>query len=269
LWLYLPPMKKAPLVLANLLRHFLLVLVAGLGLTVHSHGQELFKENIESYSKLYKRPWLTPVTIEYQMGGAYYTGDLTGSLSIGAQNYLLNPAFSLAVSYRLTDYISIRAQGSYFRLRATANQPAWDSAAFRSNNLEGTVMIVHDLYSKRTTEAFETRLNPYLGVGIGMLRFEPRDPVTKERLRPLREKYGYPTYGNTTLVIPICFGVQYTLFEDTWVGLEATYHFTTTDYLDNAAPFSGSAKDGYYLFGVRAGVQLYGFFNYRNYLHSK
>jgi hypothetical protein len=130
-------------------------------------------------------------------------------------------------------------------------------------------MFVHDFISKRATEAFERRLNPYIGVGLGLVRFEPRDPATGESLRNGREALGLKTYGNKALVIPICFGVQYTLFEDTWVGVEATYHFTTTDYLDNSAPQIGSAKDGYYLFGVRAGIQLYQHFNYRNYLYSR
>lgn len=249
-------------------RHFVLLFL--LGLALPGIGQEsIIKENMEHYSQLYKRGWLTPFSIEFQTGATYYTGDITGGVAIAAQNYLLNPAYALALSYRLTDYISLRAQASYFRLRATANQPIWDSASFRSNNLSGTVMLVHDFFSKRATEAFEVRLNPYAGFGLGVLRFEPRDPKTGERQRPGRELLGLKPYNNLSLVIPLCFGVQYTLFENIWVGAEVNYNFTMTDYLDNAAPPAGSAKDGYYLFGLRAGIQLYGFYNYRNYLRSK
>ncbi len=221
------------------------------------------------YLRPYKRPWLTPFTVEFQAGAAYYSGDLTGTLSIGAQNYLLNPSLSLGLSYRLTDYISLRAQASYFRLRITANQPGWGDTAVKSNNFAGTFSVVHDFFSKRTTEAFEARVNPYLGIGVGLIHFEPRNPENGQRYRALRDSAGLKSYSNKALVIPITFGVTYTLFEDTWIGLEATYHFARTDFLDNASPPSGSNNDGFYVFGVRAGMQLYGFFKYGNYLKYK
>lgn len=213
-----------------------------------------------TYTHLYRRPRLSPFSVEFGAGSAYYAGDLVKPFNISAQNNLLNLSFALGIRYQVTDFISLRGTLTYFRLKATSDRTGtdWEGKSFQSNNLEGALELVHDILPKRWTEEYRTPVNAYVFGGVGLLRFQPRSTETGEKFT--KTFFDKPaTYNHTTLCFPVGFGINYHFFEDSWIGFEAGYRFTNTDWLDNASfpGYSNLTNDGYYIYGFRASLQLY------------
>ena len=209
------------------------------------------------YFRIYSRPRLSSFSVEYGAGSAYYTGDLVRPFNVSAQNYLLNLSFNAGMRYQITDFVSVRGSLNYFRLQATSdrdNDPDFAGRSFKSNNLEASVEVVHDILPKSYTENFVSRFNGYIFAGVGGMRYAPRSTETGQLL-PKDPRW---SYSNSTVVFPVGFGINFHLFEDSWLGLEAGYRFTRTDFLDNIGyPPFGGPFDGYYIYGFRASIQLY------------
>ena len=91
-------------------------------------------------------------------------------------------------------------------------------------------------------------IKPYVKAGFGFLMFNPK--TYRGTLRPdnrtaflTPERNDYPALTTTA---PVGAGVVVRLMPRLNATLEATYHFTTTDHLDDVS-FRGNAKedDGY------------------------
>ena len=219
-----------------------------------------------TYGKIYQRPRQSPLSVEFGAGSAYYAGDMVKAFSVSSQNNLLNLSFALGIRYQITDFISVRGTFTYFRLKATndrldsSGRPVWRNPdgspkGFQSNNIEGAIELVHDILPKTWTETYRSPVNGYLFGGIGFLSFNPRSTQDGQTLQPQNKT----AYSRSALVIPVGFGINYHFFEDSWIGIEAGYRFTNTDYLDDSHVdvFANPVNDGYYIYGIRASLQLY------------
>jgi hypothetical protein len=219
------------------------------------------------YRRLYSRPRLSPFSLEFTGGISYYVGDIAAPGAISARGGLGNFAFGTSLAYRFTEYVSLRAGLTQFRLKGKADRPAWTGREFKSNNQELQLVIVHDLIPKENFETYQTKFNFYAFGGVALLRYIPRSIVTGEKLEPLgnnkfRENNGTFTplsYGSFALALPVGIGFQYHFYEDMWIAIEAGYRYTTTDFLDDASyqRYFNLKNDGYYMLGFRMGIQLY------------
>ena len=108
-----------------------------------------------------------------------------------------------------------------------------DSPAKQARSLKFT-SIVHQV-SLRSAYEFLRRdkfpASPYLSVGIGALNFGPERDGTA--LQPLQTEG--VSYKNWTLAFPLGLGVKWMIRKNWAMKLEANYHFTLSDYLDDVS----------------------------------
>ncbi len=84
----------------------------------------------------------------------------------------------------------------------------------------------------------------YMSQGIGFLRFVPKDDEGKELQDQRNTRANDETYNNTTLTLPLSFGAIYILKNGYGFGIQASYLFPQTDYIDNISSWGQeSGKD--------------------------
>lgn len=84
----------------------------------------------------------------------------------------------------------------------------------------------------------------YISQGIGFLRFVPKDEEGKELQDQRNTRANNETYNNTTLTLPLSFGAIYLLKNGYGFGIQASYLFPQTDYIDNISSWGHeSGKD--------------------------
>ncbi len=209
------------------------------------------------YFELYRRASYSNFSFAVGTGLTAYTGDLSSPIHFSRQRYHLNPHGSVNMQYRITNYISARVEGSVFRLYSEPAPGTWNDKAFKGNNSEYYVAIVHDLYPKNEVEFHARRWNPYVFVGLGAVLYNPTDPETGESYRPQGNNNGY-VYSRTARIIPLGLGINYYPHDHITIGFEMGYRPTSTDYLDDAS-WEGDPNpknDGYFIYGFKLSKQI-------------
>jgi len=184
--------------------------------------------------------------------------------------------FNLGLSYRLTNYISVRGEGTLYRLYL--ERPLERPFLPRAPNLStigwnGNILLVHDFVSRTQIDRGQKRWNAYVLGGAGITYFIPQDADTGDNLRdlsPFREYAliaGTYTFGGGIEFFPVSY------FS---VGLEAQYVATTTDLIDDLRPLvdTNTADDSYMFIGAKVSYQIGGAgkggsvsgYNYQSYL---
>lgn len=120
--------------------------------------------------------------------------------------------------------------------------------SFRSDLTEFSLIPEFNIlpfYPQKSKQTF----TPYVGIGVGLILF---NPMTKYEGRwlELREigtegqgLEGYPEkYSLVELVVPLLFGLKYSIGGRLNIALEVGYRFTTTDYLDDVSTIYLSKK---------------------------
>ena len=100
------------------------------------------------------------------------------------------------------------------------------------NNFVNTSFLYGDL---RFKYRFIRKRNfqPYISAGMGAFSFQPKD---EEDYLLLPNTYSRPTkntYASVVPSLPLSVGFRFHWIQNVHLGLEYTYRFTTTDYLDN------------------------------------
>lgn len=171
-----------------------------------------------------------------------YGGDLQ------EKNFTLNQsggAFSLGLSYRLSDYFSVSSSYTFGVVHADDKLSNTRNAArnlnFKSNLSEGNLLFEAQL---KNVPAY-ARLTPYAFGGLAVFHFNPYTYDTsgnKAFLQPLHtEGQGlaeYPdrkVYNLTQFAIPFGFGVRYALSDEVLISWEVGFRKLFTDYLDDVS----------------------------------
>ncbi len=171
-------------------------------------------------------------------GVATYKGDLGGPPN--SKINTLGPNLYLGAQYRLTSRWSLKGELGWYRLAASDadGKNPQRNFAFRSNNFEVNVGGMFDIipFTRRFTRVAITRFHPYLFAGIGITTFNPQGQYSDGKwysLRPLQTEG--KKYGSIALTVPMGLGVRYRYNKDFDISLEGSYHFTSTDYLDDVS----------------------------------
>ncbi|HRI21587.1 MAG TPA: DUF6089 family protein [Panacibacter sp.] len=171
-----------------------------------------------------------------------YGGDLQ------EKNFTLNQssgAFSLGLSYRLSDYFSVSSSYTFGVVHADDKLSNTSNAVrnlnFKSAISEGNLLLEAQL---KNVPAF-ARFTPYLFGGLAVFHFNPYTYDTsgnKAFLQPLHtEGQGlvqYPdrkVYNLTQFAIPFGFGVRYALSDQVLISCEFGFRKLFTDYLDDVS----------------------------------
>ncbi|UYZ62569.1 hypothetical protein [Hymenobacter weizhouensis] len=235
-------------------RSFLLAFsVASLGLLQSAQAQGEGPERRRRHYNGQARPYYRgPVRFTLGGGVGLYSGDLTSGLT----NQFPGASLSLGLLYRVRPHWQVGAEAAYFQIGAKDYLGAErGNQAFRGRNGAGVAFLRYEPLHDEGTFADPRRaaalIKPYLKVGAGFLLYSPKAYIGTTRpeqsttfLPP--ERQDYPAVA---LVAPVGVGLTLRLSRKLNASLEGTYHFTTTDQLDDISPALGRSSsnlnDGY------------------------
>lgn len=158
-------------------------------------------------------PWWFGSAYEYGNEDVTNTESLSGELNYGA-----------FLSIRLRPRIFLRANMEFGNLRY-----ADEAISYRMSTPYRTTSLNVDFKGNP-----EGRLRPYLSVGYGTINF--RSPLPNEHPEFSEFSPNELHERKVASIIPITFGMQYSINERTALFSEAGFNFTTTDELDNFTP---------------------------------
>ena len=174
-----------------------------------------------------------------RLGLMGYQGDLKAKPITLSQ---AKPMFSLGARYDLTEHIMARSYFTYGALTATDKK---GTASMKARNLDFQTKIIDwELGAQYNILNLNySWWTPYVFAGVGFFHYNPytKDAAgAKNFLKPLSTEGqgfvpGVNNYSLTQFSIPFGFGADYLLGEDHRIGLEFSYRYLTTDYLDDVS----------------------------------
>ena len=174
-----------------------------------------------------------------RLGASNYQGDLKAGFKPFSGLNLLG---SLGARYDLSERITARTYFTLTKLEAD-DKNGNDVMKLRNLNFQ-TKVFDFELTASYNIFSFNERWwSPYVFAGIGIFKFDPytTDPNrNKVYLHKLTTEgqglvQGIQPYKKTQFSLPLGFGVERTLGEDTRMGIEFGYRKTFTDYLDDVS----------------------------------
>jgi len=178
-------------------------------------------------------------------GAAHYFGDLNPDV------HLNHPTFTFGAFFRkqFGNYVAIRVAAHYAQLGysdAYNTQNTFDlrrNLSFNSNIFEGTVQGDFNFFKFIPGDP-HYRFTPFITFGLGVFSYNPYTYYNGQKvfLRPLgtegQGSAAYPSrkiYGTMAFCFPLGVGVKYSINPQMNLGLEVSYRFTTTDYIDDVS----------------------------------
>ncbi len=166
------------------------------------------------------------------LGVTRYTGDLNEPGDLG--RFQAGVAANLAVSYRLSQRVSLRAEGQLYFIRGnqTYTRNFYNNLSFNSLNPDVWLGVQADLW--RVDDAYRAHI-PYAVAGLGFTYMTPRASYQGRlySLAPMRTE-GID-YNRLPLIVRYGFGVPLVVGERFRLHLEGTYTHVSSDYLDDVS----------------------------------
>jgi hypothetical protein len=176
-----------------------------------------------------------------RLGAAGYNGDLKANFNPFSQSSLMG---SFGGQYDLTEHITAR---TYFTLTKLKGDDKKGTDAMQERNLNfQSKLFEWELSAQYSFFSLNNRWwTPYVFAGVGIYNFNPYTENAngdKVYLRPLSTEGqgfapGIKEYKRTQLSLPFGFGANYSLGEDSRVGIEFGYRKTFTDHIDDVSGF--------------------------------
>jgi hypothetical protein len=174
-----------------------------------------------------------------RLGLANYEGDLKARAISLSQAKLMG---SIGVRYDLSEHITAR---SYITLTSLYADDKKGTTAMQKRNLNFRSKIADwELTAQYSFFSLNDRWwTPYIFAGIGFYHLNPYTKDTSGKkyfLQPLSTEgegfvAGVKDYKLTQFSVPVGFGAEYSLNEDTRIGIEFGYRKIFTDYLDDVS----------------------------------
>ncbi|MCB0735953.1 MAG: outer membrane beta-barrel protein [Bacteroidetes bacterium] len=179
--------------------------------------------------------------VGFKVGFANYLGDLAPSIAFGSSR----PAAGLLYRYNYSAKWKFRTGLTYFRLHGSDRnfrENETRNLSFRTSIWEAEFLAEYHLLpfipgmSKLT-------FSPYIVGGFAAFKYQPqvdydgtwlnlRDIGTEGQVAP---GSNLQPYNDFSFSFPIGLGFKKTLTDQMTFGLEVTYRFTLTDYLDDVS----------------------------------
>ncbi|GIV44086.1 MAG: hypothetical protein KatS3mg035_1209 [Bacteroidia bacterium] len=93
--------------------------------------------------------------------------------------------------------------------------------------------FVNTFLSLKVRPLFKKSISPFLGFGLGLLHFTPKNEQNQNLSTLLSTRPPGESYPSNSLNFPMNLGVDFKLSRSISLGLNYFYVLTTTDYLDN------------------------------------
>jgi hypothetical protein len=189
--------------------------------------------------------------IKVGIAPALYSGDLV------SRNAKLTSLATVGIRFNQKKKLNGTFQVSFGTL--TGQNPGYqfkDDISTTPNTFFRTslVTIHYDIaYNFVITES----LKIYVGAGIGLFRYQPKDDLGQNLLDQIETRADTETYANTSAVIPIKVGAAYFLPNDFGIEFQAMMMNPQTDYIDNIGQWGNrSGNDQYYSFQLNLLIPL-------------
>lgn len=198
----------------------------------------------------YYEPFVHEGEFGVGVGAGHYFGDLTA----GMKWFALRPKFTGGIFFRkqFNNYVGLKVAANYaFLGYSDKNFNYWKNYAQKVRNLSFNTNVWEISFSGdfnffRFQPGFpEFRFTPYVSLGVGVFAYDPYTffEGKKYNLRSIgtegqQDKIHYPNlkpYNTMAVCVPVGFGMKYNLNPKLNIFAEATYRFTTTDYLDDVS----------------------------------
>ncbi|SEA57259.1 hypothetical protein SAMN05192529_12935 [Arachidicoccus rhizosphaerae] len=189
--------------------------------------------------------YLPQAEIGIGLGTAHYFGDLNPEGSLSPVHYSAQAFYQRY----LGSYIGVRLSGSYVHLAASDKDNK--DAAYHNRGLDFANNIIELSLSgsfnffKYAPGVQGHSFTPYVGLGIGGIYSDPythTDQGEKVSLRKLGTEgqlsstpHDGQKYGALAMIFPLSVGVRQAISPKLNIFAEATYRFTTSDYLDDVS----------------------------------
>lgn len=168
-------------------------------------------------------------------GFSNYNGEISSASSPDTNN----PNVGVGAHINLAKRIGIRSELMWYRISAddSESDPSEGrvnrNLSFRSDNFELSLAPVLYLFPEKQFPHMHTPFNIYFTAGIGITYFNPKANHDGKwhSLRPLKTEG--VEYGQIAFTIPSGIGLQYRIKRNLGLGIEASYHYAFTDYLDD------------------------------------
>lgn len=197
-------------------------------------------------------------------GASSFLGDLGGQDGPGKPFlYDFEPmetrwSATFGARYFLREFHAARASISYARVRGSDATTNYPNRRYRNLNFKSPIAQVcaqyefHLLRPKtlplagaRTTRVFDgNRIGIYSTVGAGLFYFNPKANFAGDwfKLQPLGTEGqglegGPDPYRRLSFTFPMGGGITYLLNWNYTIGLDVMYHWTLTDYIDDASGY--------------------------------
>jgi hypothetical protein len=170
-------------------------------------------------------------------GTTSYYGDIEGAGGVVGSD----PHIGLSYENRFTRHWGVRAGATWYKISAAdANSPSQvlqaRNLSFTSSNVEFNVLAAGYLLPYNSSDYLNRKkFNAYGLLGIGFTVFNPKATYGGEQWNLRSMETEGVAYSRVALVIPFGGGIQYRIASLFDVALQATYHYTFTDYLDDCS----------------------------------
>jgi hypothetical protein len=173
--------------------------------------------------------------------GSYFYGDVAGGIRT------TRPGAEFSVVQKISSHSSVGLAAGWLRLlgsdylnaslyHSTQQDQHVRNLHFRSDVISFKGFYQYDLLPSYKDYLRRPIYNIFLKAGVGIFYF---DPQTKDStgtwvsLRPLQTEG--KRYSSVSAMVPLSIGVRYKLSSHFDFEAEFTYHYTFTDYLDDAS----------------------------------
>lgn len=178
-----------------------------------------------------------PLRLNLGANLGYYNGDLTAKIN----NNRLRVGVNAGLAKTMTPRLTIAADVSYVHLRADDDNPA-RGYSFSGDNGLLTGRLQYNLLADKSLyigpEHREVPVLVYVEAGVGALVYSPSAAELGLPLLP----EGRNKYPGLAAVLPVGGGVTLRASKGLAFTLEALYHFTSTDMLDDISQRANPSK---------------------------
>lgn len=170
-------------------------------------------------------------------GSATYFGELNHSYFPNKDISVINTG----IEARLLSRFSARISGNYYKIDG-ADKNAPDSSlyrqrnlSFKSKNFQFGLDIIY--YFKGYQGDFYKRwkFDPYVYVGAGLTHYNPATEFSGQTVLLRELETEGEEYGSWAGAFPLGLGGKFRVNDFVNINLEASYFYTTTDYLDDVS----------------------------------
>jgi hypothetical protein len=169
-----------------------------------------------------------PLKLGLGLMGASYVGDLNTN---GQALHRFHPGVNISLQFDSEKLIAPQLNTGFGKFVAQDRDLIGSEGAEPNTFVETPFFFVD--FRLRARFLRETSFNPYFSLGVGLLGYTPKDEDGNNLLDNISTRAEGETYGSISAGFPFSLGFEVQLSPLVGIGLEYTYRFTTSDYLDN------------------------------------